>query len=362
MAANLVRKKRIGSISFAVALCLVGMGSVAHADDRAYMADSAGALGIVDLTTGIYTPISPASGRALSAGLGEANGSLYGGFLNSGILQKVSTSGATAGSLTAVGNGTTNPQFVDGLGSTTSGLYALDFYANLLSVDPITGVATQINLNPTGLSRVVSAYALSSGSSALYYAFNYCLYQLNTATGAPTMLGPLGGGDPADCNPNNKYLGLLTSPLQFFAMVEVGGTLYGVDSIQKIYKVNKSNGLATYWAQIVSPDNHTTPYPSNIWGLAPYFQTCTNLPIMVTGATPVYFSSLQSAFNGVASGVTIDIEGINFTENPNFNGNKAVTLKGGYDCDYVADSSYSKITGTLTISNGTVTVSNLIIH
>jgi len=258
MSSNMARLKRIGVLSVVVPLFLIGMGSAAHASDNyAYMEDSAGGFGIVDLTTGIYnaiyTPIPTGGNLALSAGLGEANGSLYGGYENSSVLYSVSTLGATAGSVTAIGTGTNGEQFVDGFGSTTSGLYALDYYGNLLSVSPTTGESTLIGAS--NLQRVISQYSLSTGSSALYFALNYNLYQINTQTGAPTLIGPLGGSGPN---------------IQFFAMVEVGGTLYGVDSDQRLYTVNTSTGLATYSVQIVSASAPTTPYGNNIVGLAPY--------------------------------------------------------------------------------------------
>lgn len=175
MSSNMVRLKRIGVLSVVVSLFLIGMGSAAHASDNyAYMEDSAGGLGIVDLTTGIYnaiyTPIPTGGNLALSAGLGEANGSLYGGYENSSVLYSVSTLGATAGSVTAIGTGTNGEQFVDGFGSTTSGLYALDYYGNLLSVSPTTGESTLIGAS--NLQRVISQYSLSTGSSALYFALN----------------------------------------------------------------------------------------------------------------------------------------------------------------------------------------------
>lgn len=266
MSINLMKKK-IGSISLVVALCIVGVGVVAHADNYAYMSDSGGGLGIVDLTTGIYTPIT-ASGTQLSAGLGEANGSLYGGMSNSSQLYSISTSGATAGSVTPVGSGTNSKQFVGGLGSTMSDLFALDFNEWLLSVNPATGISTTIG--PTGLSRVISAWCLSTGSSSLYYAFNYNLYRIDTGTGAPTLIGPLGGTGPSATN------------LSFFAMVESGGTLYGVDPNDRIYTVNTSTGLATFSVQIVSASAPTTPYGNTIFGFAPY-------PLSSPGNAALYF-------------------------------------------------------------------------
>jgi hypothetical protein len=89
---------------------------------------------------------------------------------------------------------------------------------------------------------------------------------------------------------------------------------------------------------------------------------CPGSPAMMSGANPTYFSSLQSAYNGASNGSTIGTQWITFGESPVFNRNISLDLIGGYDCYYVGNSSYSTVTGRLTISNGTVTVSNLIIQ
>ena len=51
-----------------------------------------------------------------------------------------------------------------------------------------------------------------------------------------------------------------------------------------------------------------------------------------------------------------------FTENPSFDSDVSVAVTGGYDCGYSTNSSSSVIMGTFKISNGTVTVENLIIQ
>lgn len=90
--------------------------------------------------------------------------------------------------------------------------------------------------------------------------------------------------------------------------------------------------------------------------------TCSNSPAMLSGSTPVYFDSLQSAYNSASNSGVIKSEAVTFTENPIFSLNISTTIQGGYDCSYSTDSLYSTLNGTLTISNGTVTVSNLIIQ
>jgi len=89
---------------------------------------------------------------------------------------------------------------------------------------------------------------------------------------------------------------------------------------------------------------------------------CTNSPVSLAGAAPVYFTSIQSAYYGASNSNIIETEAGNFTEILNFDQNVAINLLGGYDCNYLNSSSFSTINGSLTISNGTVKVSNLIIQ
>jgi len=88
---------------------------------------------------------------------------------------------------------------------------------------------------------------------------------------------------------------------------------------------------------------------------------CTDLPTMIPRSTWAYFSTLQLAFNGVFNGETIQSEAQDFVENPDFNRNVSATLKGGYYCGYTMSPSHSVIKGTLTISNGTVTIENIVL-
>ena len=89
----------------------------------------------------------------------------------------------------------------------------------------------------------------------MYYAFNYNLYKLNTANGSSQLIGSLG-----TYNSTN---------IQFFAMVEVGGTLYGVDANDRIFTVDTTTGLATFKAQISSASAPGTPLGVQCYGLAP---------------------------------------------------------------------------------------------
>src|SRR5208337_480948 len=74
------------------------------------------------------------------------------------------------------------------------------------------------------------------------------------------------------------------------------------------------------------------------------------------------YSTIQSGYDAAGNGDTIKVYESTYGENDNFNRNVSVALTGGYDNSFSTDCSCSAITGTLTISNGTVTAENIIIQ
>ncbi|HDZ02228.1 MAG TPA: choice-of-anchor D domain-containing protein, partial [Nitrospirae bacterium] len=84
-------------------------------------------------------------------------------------------------------------------------------------------------------------------------------------------------------------------------------------------------------------------------------------PVRIEGATPVYYSTLQAAYNAAIDGDIIQSQAVIFTEDLNINRSISVTFEGGYDCDYTAVSGNTTINGTMTISAGTVTIGNFVL-
>ncbi len=78
----------------------------------------------------------------------------------------------------------------------------------------------------------------------------------------------------------------------------------------------------------------------------------------------ITYSTIQEAFSDRAlkSGDTIETQETTFNESPDFNLNYlniSVLLKGGFDASFASQTGYSTITGTLTISMGTLTVEDI---
>ncbi len=85
------------------------------------------------------------------------------------------------------------------------------------------------------------------------------------------------------------------------------------------------------------------------------------------GTTIKSYSTVQEAFSDPAlkSGDIIETQETTFNESPTFNLNDlnvSITLKSGFDAPFTSQTGYSTITGTLTISTGTLTVEDIVIQ
>ena len=78
------------------------------------------------------------------------------------------------------------------------------------------------------------------------------------------------------------------------------------------------------------------------------------------GNTPCY-STIQAAINGAISGSTIKIAGGSYGEDVSLSTSKNLTFKGGYDSTFITQSSTTTV-NSLTISNGSITVDNLVLE
>ena len=219
---GLLAKRGLKALAALVLVMTLGLVTM-KADDFAYMALDNSGFGTIDLDTGVFTSLGN-FGQTL-AGLGEENGILFGAASgqSAGIFGFLYTINPTNGNLSAVGASGIS---YDVFGSTTSGLYAVDYDSlNLFSINPATGAATLIG--PTGLS-LGSWRAISSGGSVLYYADGTNFYTLNPSTGAATLVGKMGGA-------------------QLGAMVIEHGILYGGENSPGVLTVtlNPRTGALT---------------------------------------------------------------------------------------------------------------------
>jgi PKD repeat protein len=88
--------------------------------------------------------------------------------------------------------------------------------------------------------------------------------------------------------------------------------------------------------------------------IAAMFDSCANPPVRINGATPVYYSTLQEAYDAAVEGDIIQSQAARFIENLNIddNGSKYVVLEGGYDCGYTGVIGKTRIKGRIKSSMG----------
>lgn len=89
---------------------------------------------------------------------------------------------------------------------------------------------------------------------------------------------------------------------------------------------------------------------------------CVNPPVSITGSTPLFSSTLQTAYDTAVDGETVQIRNIALTENLIMDRNISLTIQGGVDCNYASNAGRSTLNGSLIISNGIVTMSNIVLQ
>ncbi len=75
-----------------------------------------------------------------------------------------------------------------------------------------------------------------------------------------------------------------------------------------------------------------------------------------------YFPTIQDAYDAAAEGSFIQSKDIIIMETLAFNLNKSVVIEGGYDCSFAATAGNIRISGTMTITEGAVTIDNFSIQ
>ena len=89
---------------------------------------------------------------------------------------------------------------------------------------------------------------------------------------------------------------------------------------------------------------------------------CGARPAVRTVPTLVYFTALMDAYDFVLDTETIEARATMFPGDLLFDLDKAVMFKGGFDCDYTMNPNWTIISGSLTITGGTVEVENIVIE
>jgi uncharacterized protein (TIGR03437 family) len=236
--------------------------------------------GTVDLNTGVFTRLG---NSVTTTGFGVSGGALYG--INGGYVYQFNFS---TGALTVAPNYSLSNN-LQGFGSTNTGLFLVDGYGDLSSVNPVTGTPTRIGT--TGVTAGLGSGVLSTStdSSTLYWVNNGAsgpnLYRLNTSTGTAALVGTTGNGAGS---------GVVQ------AMVFQGGALWaslGYNTGPAIGTLNTLTGAET----IVVPNASS----ANFNALAPYPLSALPGPSILSGGiVPV-----DSPTNTIQPGEWVSIYG-----------------------------------------------------
>jgi hypothetical protein len=73
-------------------------------------------------------------------------------------------------------------------------------------------------------------------------------------------------------------------------------------------------------------------------------------------------TSIQSGIDSVQSSTILNITGESYNEQVIFDGPEEITVQGGWDTHFTSCSSYTTIHGSITITDGTITIENVILE
>ncbi len=106
-----------------------------------------------------------------------------------------------------------------------------------------------------------------------------------------------------------------------------------------------------------SENSCTASLPVSVWP-----QQCSSNPVRMSGSNPIYYLTLQTAYDAANDGDTLQSKALELAGDLNVNDPKSVTLRGGYDCNYVTDEGMTLLNGVLTITDGTLIIENVILE
>ncbi len=226
---------------------------------------------------------------------------------------------------------------------TKSGLYTAPFSA--VSVDEATITATSL-LDPA-----------ISGNATVF--FNSAV----VAAPVSVSIGSLLDGSVMSSNPVSVSVGSLldgsvmsSNPVS----VSIGSLLDGT--------VMSSNPVSVSWPgsidSLLSSNPVSVSFPAPIDALGSTSVSvyiCPNLPVRIVGASTVYYSTLQAAYDAALDGETIQSQAIDLNEDFTANRDILIILDGGYYCDYTAIIDKTALKGLMRTSNGKLRIRNFVL-
>lgn len=84
--------------------------------------------------------------------------------------------------------------------------------------------------------------------------------------------------------------------------------------------------------------------------------------VRILRATPIYYTTLQEAYDAAIDGDIIQVQDVQLVEDIYISLDKTLVIDGGYNSDYTAKVGNTRLKGQMTISNGRVTVKDFVIE
>jgi hypothetical protein len=193
---------------------------------------------------------------------------------------------------------------------------------------------------------------------------NSGVLQWNTFYGSPTA--DTGNGIAVDDSGNVYIAGFVadsnisafkfnsSGKLQWFAASGYGsGAVIDIDSSGNVYVAGTSN--ATTGSPI-----HQYSGGNDIFIVKLLPDSCSSTPARIEGGSA--YTSVHSAYTASGTGNSILVQAMELSENLNLNRDISFKLLGGYDCDFSANPTGRTIIRSMTVSNGAVTVDQIMIR
>jgi hypothetical protein len=135
-----------------------------------------------------------------------------------------------------------------------------------------------------------------------------------------------------------------------------GGCWYDSGTPVVLTASENSGYFFDYWTNCDLPFNNTCIETMDAdETVTANFQPCLQ-PVRIAGAPPVYYSTLQLAYNAAIEGDTIQTRMSVFPDDLTADRNISVTLEGGYNCNYSSVTGTTIFNGFMTVSDGLVTI------
>jgi len=165
-------------------------------------------------------------------------------------------------------------------------------------------------------------------------AFNIIQYQLTT------VVSPVAGGS---IHPNCS-----------------GGCWYDSGTLVVLTAAEYSGHFFDAWTNCDLPsDNVCTETMDADDTVTANFQPCYQ-PIRIAGVTPVYYPTLQAAYDAATDGDTIQTRDVVLMEDLDADRSISAFIEGGFNCNYSSVSGRTTFNGVMTVSDGLVTIGDYV--